>query len=193
MSQSWWASALQWVLWGVIMAAVMGWVARSRQRSSPGVEARRLVHPPSTLIIGLICFAFFSCIAIVSNVYANETTTIQTTSVFLGFAMLSLVLIAEYLGARHEISDEGMVYGRLLRSRRSLAWSDVVQVRYATGMKWFRLETLSGEVARISIMLRGLPEFARTVLSHVPASAIDEETATILHATAGGNPPRVWG
>jgi hypothetical protein len=59
-------------------------------------------------------------------------------------------------------------------------------------MKWFRLETQSGDVARISAMLIGLPEFARLLLSHAQPHAIDAETLLILQATADGNPPSVW-
>jgi hypothetical protein len=60
-------------------------------------------------------------------------------------------------------------------------------------MKWFRLETRTGAVARISAMLIGLPEFARLLLAHAPADAIPPETLLVLEATAAGNPPPVWG
>jgi hypothetical protein len=59
-------------------------------------------------------------------------------------------------------------------------------------MKWFRLETASGEVARLSAMLVGLPELAGLLLVHAPPQAIDAETLAILEATAGGHPPSVW-
>ncbi len=193
MNQPWWVPVLQWTIWGIVMALVMGWVAKSRHRPRPESEARRLVHPPSTLIIGLIGFAFFFGIAVISNVYANKTTTTLTTSVFLGFAALSLIMVADYFLARHEVSNEGMNYGRLTGKRGSLKWSEVVRVRYAPVMKWFKLETRSGEVARVSAMLVGLPEFARMVLVHVPPAAIEPETSAFLQATAAGDPPKVYG
>ena len=59
-------------------------------------------------------------------------------------------------------------------------------------MKWFRLETKSGEVARIFSMLMGLPEFARLLLEHTPEDAIDHDTLPVLQATAGGDAPSVW-
>ena len=138
-------------------------------------------------------FAFFAGIAVISNVYSNETTTVWTTSIFLGFAILSLLMIADYFQARHEVSDEGMNYGRLTGTRGILKWSEVANVRYAPGIKWFRLETRSGEVARVSAMLVGLPEFARLVLAHAPPGAIDGNTLPVLQATAAGQPPSVWG
>lgn len=192
MDKPWWTSAVQWAIWGIVMALVMGWVARSRFRARPSADARRLAHPPSTLVIGLVTFAFFAAIAIVSNVYANKTTTWWTTAIFVGFAVLALALIADYFVAHHEVSAEGLTYGRLSGRRKSLRWSDLRRVRYAPVMKWFRLETQAGDVARISAMLVGLPEFARLVLAHAPPGVIDRETLPILEATAAGHPPPVW-
>jgi small-conductance mechanosensitive channel len=192
MDQPWWAHVLQWTLWGIAMAFVMGWVAKSRHRSRPESEARRLVHPPSTLIIGLVSLAFFSAIAAIATFCADKTTALPVTALFLGFAALALVIIAEYFRAWHEVSDEGMNYGRLTGKRGSLKWSEVVRVRYVLGMNWFKLETQSGAVARVSAMLMGLPEFARLVLTHVSPAAIDPKTAPVLEATAAGDPPKVW-
>jgi PH (Pleckstrin Homology) domain-containing protein len=176
----------------VLMAIVMGWVAPSRHRARPVSEARRLVHPPSTLIIGLTVFAFFFGIAIVSNVYANKTATALTTAVFLGFAALALWLVVDYVVARHEVSDEGLSHRSLL-GRRDIKWAEVSSVRYSLAMKWFRLETRAGRIARVSVMLVGLPEFARLLLAKVPPGAIEPQTVPVLEATAAGEPPSVWG
>ena len=188
-----WATALQWGIWFILMAIVMGWVARSRHRARPAGKARQLEHPTSTLIIGLVAFAFFAGIAVLSNVYANKTTTWWTTAIFVGFALLALAMVADYFVARHEVSEEGLSYGRLSGRRKHLKWSELARVRYAPVMKWFRLETHSGEVARISAMLIGLPEFARLLLGHAPPGVIDRDTLPILESTAAGKPPSVWG
>lgn len=193
MSQPLWASIVQWSLWTLIMALVMGWLARSRHRARTASESNLLRHPRSILIVGIVGFAFFFGIAVISNVFPNATTTIVTTSVFLGFALLFVAMIAEYFLARHELVDGGMNYGRLLGPRRSLKWSEVSRIHYAPTMKWFRVQTHSGDVARISAMLIGLPEFGRAVLLHARSSDIDSETLAILRATADAEPPSVWG
>jgi len=59
-------------------------------------------------------------------------------------------------------------------------------------MKWFRLETRAGHVARVSVMFMGLAEFARILLQKAPDGTIDPGTMDVLRATAGGNPPPVW-
>jgi hypothetical protein len=192
MHRPWWGPVVQWTVWGILMALVMGWVARSRVKARPHSDPRRLVHPPSTLIIGIVVFLFFAGIAIISNVFPNKTVTWWTTTIFVGFALLSLPIVADYFLARHDVSEEGLSYGRLTGHRGYLKWSDLHRVKYAPVMKWFRLETQSGDVARISAMLRGLPEFARLLLARTPPHAIDAETLSILQATADGNPPPVW-
>ena len=192
MSESLWVTVIQWTVWGVVMALVLGGLARSRYRKQPDSEASKLVHPRSILIVGLIGFAFFAGLAIISNVFSNETTTVITTSVFIGFALLNLLLVAEYSFSRHWFSDDGLEYGSLLGRRGRLDWSEVASVRYAPVMKWFRLETGAGKVARISAMLVGLPDFARTLLARVDPSAIEPEARAVVRATAAGELPEIW-
>jgi hypothetical protein len=188
-----WTTALQWTLWALIMVLVMGWIGRSRFRVRPTAGAPTLGHPPSTLIVGLMCFGFFAGIAVASNVFRNKTTTWWTTIVFVGFALLSAAMVVDYFIAKHEVSAEGLFYRKLIvGTRKHLRWSDLRAVRYSPPMKWFRLETRSGDVARISVMLTGLPDFARLLLAHAPGGAVDADTLHVLEATAEGNPPSVW-
>jgi len=189
----WWSYVVQWGLWLVVMALVMGWLARSRQRPRPASRERELVHPPSTLIMGLVCFGLFAGMAILSNVYRNKTTTWWTTAIFVGFALLSVPMITDYFIGRHRVSEDGLAYRNFFGASKYLSWRDVKSVRYATTMKWFRLETQSGEVARISVMVMGLPAFARLLLAHAPAEAFDASSRDVIRATANGKPPSVWG
>src|SRR4029077_8897864 len=179
-SDSW----LQWTLWTIIMSLIMGWVARSRRQPRAAGYARRLQHPPSTLIIGLVCFLFFAGIAVVSNVFANATTTWLTTTVFVGFALLALPILGDYFAARHEVSEEGLRHGRLFGAGGQIRWADLKSVRFSAAMKWFRLESQSGTVVRISVMLMGLPVFAQLLLVHTPPEAIESSTLPVLRMTA---------
>ena len=188
----WWATAIQWTVWAVLMSLVMGWLARSRLRPRPTSKDHQLLHPPSTLIVGLVCFLLFAGLAVVSNAFANETTTWWTTAAFLGFSLMSVPLIADYFLARYQVSDDGMAYRKFTGARRYLRWADLRTVRYAPVMKWFRLETRSGDVARVSVMMMGLPEFARILLARSPKEAVEPHTIEILQSTADGHPPSVW-
>jgi len=190
--RAWWADIVQWTVWGVVMALVMGWLGKSRLRRRAAGEAGVLRHPLSTLIVGLLCFGFFAALTIISNLFPNDTVTWWTTAIFVGFALMSVPMIVEYFIVRHRVSKEGLAYRKLFGQRGFLRWSELYQVRYGTGMKWFRLETHSGAVVRISGMLRGLPEFAQALLAGAPRASIDEAALPILEATAGGNPPSLW-
>jgi hypothetical protein len=187
------SSWLQWTLWGLLMSLVMGWVARSRSRPRPAGAARRLQHPISTLIIGVAGFLLFAAIAVISNVFANATTSWKTTTIFVGFALLALPILGDYFAARHEVSDEGLRYGRLFGPGGYMRWTEVKCVRFSETMKWFRLESQSGKVVRLSVMLMGLPTFAQLLLAHAPPQSIERNTLPVLQTTAEGNPPSVWG
>ena len=175
------------------MSLIMGWVARSRMRPRPACCDKQLRHPIGTLIIGLACFLLFAAIAVISNVFSNKTTSWWTTAIFLGFALLALPVVGDYFAARHEVSREGLLYGRLIGDGGFLNWDELSSVRFNSSMKWFRLETQSGTVVRISVMLMGLPVFAQMIMTYARSAAIDPTTQMVLHATAEGNPPSVWG
>lgn len=177
------------------MSAIMGWVARSRMLASRESQEGRLKYPPSILVIGLAGLAFFLGLAILGNVLplGGKTAPPLATTIFLGFATLAAVMTADYFLSRHFVTEEGIDYGRLTGRRGKFEWSEVIEVRYSESMKWFRLRGRSGAVARVSAMVIGLPEFARLVLAHVPADAIDPQTRDVLEATAAGNLPKVWG
>jgi len=170
----------------------MGWVARSRMRPRPACCDQQLRHPVSTLIIGLAGFLLFAAIAVISNIFVNKTTSRWTTAIFVDFALLALPVVGDYVAARHEVSPEGLRYGQLIGAGGFLRWDELRSVRFSSGMKWFRLESQSGTVLRISVMLMGLPVFAQMLLANARSEAIDLATQTILQATAEGNPPSVW-
>jgi hypothetical protein len=152
-----------------------------------------LRHPASTLAIGTVGAVFFFGIAIVSNtVGKNSTSTIWTTLAFVFFGAMSLPMIADYLFARHRVSEIGINYGRMLGQRGVLDWSAVRSVRFAPIMKWFVLTPTSGQPVRVSAMLMGLPEFATQLLAHVPEDRIELHTREVLRQTRAGNPPSVW-
>lgn len=189
--KDWLFTVLQWVLTGILISVLVGWLSKSRLRARPASEARRLVYPASFLIIGIVSFAVCAGFAVVSNIYSNETTTWWTTAIFVGFAILSASMVLVFFWERYELSDEGLA-GRDVRGvRRCIRWSELRSVRYVSSKKSFRLETRSGRVMRVSASLMGLPEFARILLQSAPAVAIETQTLDVLRATAAGELPCV--
>jgi Domain of unknown function (DUF4034) len=189
-NREWWVALLPAI--GVLLTSLMtAWVGASRKRQSPGERAGWLQHPPSTLSLGLLVLVFFLAIAVLARVYDNGTGGPMISALFAGFGVLALLLLLEYYRVRHQLTADGLNFGRLLGPRGALRWRDVTRITYSRGMRWFRIETGAGEVARISAMLTGLPEFARAVLEQVPGYAIDDGAREVLQACAQGELPRL--
>lgn len=188
------ASVIQWVIWGVIMALVMGWLSRSRSRARAPSQAGVLVLPTSILIIGIVSVVFWLAIVVISNtVGKNSTSTLGTTFIFCLFCVASVPLITSFYLSRHRVSQSGMDYGEMFGARRTFAWSEVKAVRYSRGMGWFKLELDSGYVAHISTMLMGLSEFARLVLAYVPREKYSDEAYVLLKDAQEGKLPNLTG
>jgi len=193
MQESW--HLLQWPIWGLVMALTMRWLAKSRsgRSSATGPKVGVLVHPKSTLIVGIVITAFFLSIAVISNTVAkNSSTTLWTTLVFVGFGLLSALMIADYFFGRHLVILDGLEYGGMFGRRGVARRGQVRSVSYSPRMKWFVLSLDSGRKVRVSAMLVGLPEFARLVLLGVPQDRIDGRTLHVLRNTAEGRLPDLW-
>lgn len=191
MQHSAWEPVIRWGVWLVIMAIVMGALGRSRLKQRPPSESDELRQPVAILWVGVVCTLMFGAFGVLSQ-FTGKGATWWTTLIFVGFALLGVVVIADYYLARHTISEQGLAYGGLRGRRGNMRWDEVRSIRYASTMKWFRLEDVHGNVARLSAMLIGLPEFARLALDQVPSDAVDDFTWDLLDQTASGNPPPVW-
>jgi len=86
-----------------------------------------------------------------------------------------------------------MRYQTLTKKPGSIRWAEVSRLHYSPSMKWFVVEARSGTAIRVSAMLIGLPEFARSVLAEVPRARIDAGALPVLEETAAGSPPSIWG
>jgi FtsH-binding integral membrane protein len=182
----------QWALWGVLMTVIMGLIDRSRRKARRPSERNVMRLPLSILIVGLVCSGLFGGVAVLSNLYPNRTVTWWTTAAFIGFAAMGLPIITGYFLERHRLSEDGIAFRNFLGMPRYLAWSELHAVRYAPVLRWFRLTTHSGTTARVSIMLIGLPAFARHILRRAPESAFDEEARVMLNRIARGELPPTW-
>jgi hypothetical protein len=187
MSQLSWMSIIQWASIALLIPITLRWLARGRMKERNAEESRLLRLPKAVLVVGLTCFLVFSALAIVSNIFSNQTTTWWTTLFFFSCALLGLYLVASYFLERHKVSEHGLTFGRVFRKQGHLNWVEVCSVRYSRNMNYFRLETHMGSVARISILFIGLPEFAKLVLANVPLERIEPGTVPVLKAISNCN------
>lgn len=184
----WWRTAAQWALVGIVITVLMGWTVRNRVTSPDGVAAARMYRPANTLIGGLMGFVICAAVAIISITLPNSTATWMETAVFVGFTFMALMMLVDYFLDWCEVSAEGLNYSRQMGGRGYLRWAEVRRVRFSSVMGWIRLESNSGEVARVRLMLVGFPEFARMVLDHVPSVAIAPDALRVLQNLSKGNP-----
>jgi hypothetical protein len=190
MGEHTWTFLLQHSFEAVLVALVLGWLARSRLSSSrnrPGVMG----YPIGVLLIGVVCFALFSAGVGAQLLMPNNTVTWWTIGAVAALALGSLVLIAAYFVEHHELSPDGVSLSMLFSGRKHLRWAELRSVRYSSRMSWFRLETQSGAVGRVSTMMARLPEFAQLLLAKAPREAIDGRSLALLEASAAGRPPPI--
>jgi tetratricopeptide (TPR) repeat protein len=182
----WWFMLLVGALWSLPDFA--RWVLSKIPEGRPGRTSRAprdvLEHPPSTLIIGVVISGSLLAAAFLSYRYARDPFA---TLFFSCLALRGFQLIAEYFRVLHRLEPGGLRYQPLLGKPGALRWSDVTRVHYSKLAKWFRIETASGEVVRVSAYVTGLMEFAKAVLQEVPELCIDAATRSLLEKTAFGN------
>jgi hypothetical protein len=187
---------------GLLTSLITGLIAASRKRrareagavaragvlgaSAASDQPKPLQYPPLVLVIGTLALGMFAVAAVFSLVFDNGSGGPIVSAGFVALGVLGLLTIIEYARARYELTAGGLEFGRLFGPHGSLKWRDVTHLTYSKGMRWFRIETAAGDVARISSMLTGLPEFARAVLAHVPSYALDASTREILEGCVQG-------
>lgn len=172
---------IQWLAFAIIFGMVMGWLRRSSASPRPVAEAHILCYPRTVRVIGVVATLFFCSLVILSNVYANETSTWLTTGIFSGFAIMSLYIVLASYYERYELTDEGIIYRTVRKRRGLLAWRDVVEVGYSNWLSAFKLQSHTGKTINLSIMLMGMDVFARHALERIPF-AMNEEIRTMLEA-----------
>jgi tetratricopeptide (TPR) repeat protein len=98
------------------------------------------------------------------------------------FVALGLGLVISSLTVRHELLADGALFRRFGGRKVHMKWADLRSIRYVTFMKWFRLESKSGSVVRISESMTCMQPFARAVLAHADAAIADIKTRGALES-----------
>jgi hypothetical protein len=173
------------------MSLVMGWLAKARRPAAVTKGARVLTHPPTTLVVGIVCSGLFVAAAILAGIYAKAQDR-WTPYAFVGFALLGAPLIGEALRVRHELRGEGIVYQGLWTRYEMVSWSELESAYWSTSMKWLALTTRDRRVLRFSAMLNGLDSLALALKDHAPRLHADEATAKVLADACQGTLPSVW-
>ena len=176
------------------------WLNHSRLKPAEMEETRRGMYeiklrPPfPVFLLGFGTFSLFGSITVLSAVFPNGTATAWTTLLFLTGTLLGFLFLLEFIRARHTIysgplHSSGIEYGRMFGGRKRMSWLSVRKVRYRRFLRWFTLESATGDIARISVSAVGIVEFADEILECIEPHKIDERTRRLLVETASDNPP----
>lgn len=189
--RSWWSHVIQWSLWAAMMALFMGWLGKRRVRRRREDQLGRLVHPVSTLVIGVLVTVMLLGLGLAILMFEPQASAWLPIAVIL-LSLTSLPLIAAYFLEEHEVTAGHLRYATFYGTKGQMAWKDVTSVSYSPAWKWFTLTDKSGNTARISVMVLGLPELAKAILEHVPETNLAQGLRETLVATVSGNPPSLW-
>ncbi len=189
--REWWVAFLP--AFGTLFPALLtaSVVARRKRKEAALEHPGRMQYPPTMLAVGMLLLGIFLALLGLLTFNANGTPDPIVGAATAGCAVLGILIVAAYWRSWHELTPDGLEFGRLLGSRGSLRWRDVTHISYSRGMHWFRIETASGDAVRVSTLLTGLPEFARTVLQQVPGYAFASGTREALQGYVQGQMPRL--
>ncbi len=183
------------ILTDVFVVLFMLWLSRARLRRRPYHERDILAYPPILLVFGIIYLLLFLGFAVLILLTTSGAERLKFFLLSVAFSLGGLPIIAASLFEKHRVSALGIEYSPLLGvgSGGYLPWSEVRRVKFSSFMRWFILEGYDGTKVRISVMMMGLPEFARYLLASVAPEAIEARALHLLQQTAYGFPPRLWG
>jgi hypothetical protein len=177
---------IQWGSWGIIMAIVFSLIAKSRRNDLKINSSNILCLPSYVLIIGLSDFVFFLGIALISNIFPNDTATIGTTITFLGFSLLGLLLIYAFLIEKHSYDDMKIVYTKFNGKKTEIHWSNICNVKYQASMQWFVLESNDGKKSYYVTMLKGIKPFLEMLIKKLDSQKIDSNTFLVISKIQNG-------
>ena len=158
----------------------------ARARSWLVYRADRLKHPFTTLISGLFLMTGSGSLAILAGMDPSAPAWLMPGAATFAVLMSAAFLWAYYFD-QYTILENGLSFNSLLGTPHLIAWSEVSEVRYSRSFFGLIVRSRHGPVARITVMLAGLPELSRVLLEKVPPQNIDADTLPILNYMAEGN------
>lgn len=157
---------------------------------SPAQQARlpiRLTPPAMYLIVGVVSSVCFIGLAVLVPFYSrnqNPAASWWAAGLFLGFALFSLYLVAQYFVVRHQVFTTGLLYLRLMRPALFFKWQDVRSVSVSFDKKNIVVRSSGGWVAKVPFESRGVAALAAELSSNVPASAFTPRDLDLVRACA---------
>jgi hypothetical protein len=187
-----WISLIQWTLWAFTMAGIAFWISKARRKSALSGGELVMKYPFFAMVLAFICVIISGGLVALTFVVASQNAPWWTTAIFGVMFLGSVHFVVECFVAKYHLSPDGLRYVSVFTGERHFRWDELKSLKYADSMKWFVLKNSRGEVARISVMMIGLPAFARLLMERARHVDIEPATIPILRKTAQGEPPGLF-
>ena len=163
------------------------WFSRSRSAPVAGPPGT-MTYPTSVLVLSGLSLLLFGGLLLASLIWPDSDLEHAwiIPALFAGFVAMSGWSVATCINGRYVAAPEGLLYRTWRGRERLFRWRDLYRVSYNRSMRWFVLEDVSGEKARVSAYMRGLPTFARRLLTGTPERAIAPRDREVIQHTAMG-------
>lgn len=153
------------------------WLARRPARIDPFDDTRVLAYPWAVRVVGWLGLLMAVGVCILAfgvEGVANARQAVIVVLFTLGFGSMGACLILDSTYTRVLLSDRSITALVPWRNPRTIAWEDVVRVRYSGAGSWFVIEGREGEKIRVSAFLTGIGTFAREIRARLPCSVYEE-------------------
>lgn len=160
-----------------------------RVKTEPG---RVLLKQPRSALIAFSLGILISFILPICGYFQHDKSEKFLLILSVAFMLIFLSSVIAYIRIWHSVSEDGMNFGRLIKPRGELIWTDVAEVSYRPRtfrvftIRWFQIRTTSGDIVRVSDSFAQINRFAKLVLKNVPVISIEKEARAVLRATADG-------
>ena len=173
------------------LALASWWFARSRSAPSALDAPGLMVYPTSVFVLSVVCLVLCGGLFAGSLIWPDPELEHAwiIPALFSGFVAMSVWAVATCRNGRYVASPEGLRYVTWRGEEQLFRWGDLHRASYNRSMRWFVLEDVSGEKARVSAYMRGLPTFARYLLAHTPERVIAPRDLQLYRQVAMGFPP----
>lgn len=178
---------IEWVIFTAVMTLIFSLMKKSKKKDLECNTGNILKLPLYVLFIGLIDFLLFFSIALFSNIFSNGTESALTTTLFITFSILGLLLVYMYFVEKYTYDENEIIYRKITFRKMKIEWKSIDNVSYSAGMQWFAIKCSNGERGYFSVMLKGFKPFSKMILQKVPHNKMNHKTLETLDLISNGN------
>ncbi len=162
---------------GLVAVAVILLILNSARRSAPVDQQTGDLLLATTrwvMLLGWIAIAIGAVIGI--GIATSENGNLWAGVAFGGFFVIAGGALVLEGSVRLRVRPDGFDSWSPWRGARSMRWEDIATVTFSRINKWFVITDRDGKKVRVSIFMRGLPDFADTLelnVGPVAEAAVD--------------------